>query len=77
MSANSDRPDAAEQTIPSYNGFHAGLSLEQRKSKAYFHMSYNQPPSKSVVNDIMDSHKAYALCFLGGGSSSVYPHYSA
>ena len=24
------------------------------KSKAYFHTSYNQPPSKSVVNDIMD-----------------------
>ena len=49
-----DRPDAAEQTIPSYNGFHAGLSSEQGKSKAYFHMSYNQPPSKSVVNDIME-----------------------
>ncbi len=52
--ANSDHPDAAEQTIPSYNGLHAGLSLEQGKSKAYFHMSYNQPPSKSVVDDIMD-----------------------
>ena len=51
---NGDRPDPAEQTIPSYNGFHAGLNMEQRKGKAYFHMSYNQPPSKSVVNDIMD-----------------------
>ena len=28
--------------------------MEQRKSKAYFDMSYNQPPNKSVVNDIMD-----------------------
>ena len=54
VNTDSDRPDAAEQTIPSYNGFHAGLSPEQGKSKAYFHMSYNQPPSKSVVNDIMD-----------------------
>ncbi|KAJ3603232.1 hypothetical protein NHX12_030974 [Muraenolepis orangiensis] len=24
------------------------------KSKAYFHTSYNQPPNKSVVNDVMD-----------------------
>lgn len=51
---NGDRPDAAEQTIPSYSGFHAGLNMEQRKSKAYFHTSYNQPPNKSVVNDVMD-----------------------
>jgi hypothetical protein len=51
---NGNRPDATEQTIPSYNGFHAGLNVEQGKSKAYFHMSYNQPPSKSVVKDIMD-----------------------
>ncbi|KAJ3580968.1 hypothetical protein NHX12_017231, partial [Muraenolepis orangiensis] len=51
---NGDRPDAAEQTIPSYSGFHAGLNMEQRKSKVYFHTSYNQPPNKSVVNDVMD-----------------------
>ena len=51
---NGDRPIAAEQTIPSYNGFHAGLNMEQGKSKAYFHMSYNQPPNKSVVKNIMD-----------------------
>ena len=25
---NGDRPDAAEQTIPLYNGFHAGLNME-------------------------------------------------
>ena len=54
MNTNCDRPDAPEETIPSYNGFHAGLSSEQGKSKPYFHMSYNQPPSKSVVNDIME-----------------------
>ena len=51
---NGDRPDANEQIIPSYNGFHAGLTAEHGKSKAYFHASYNQPPNKSVVNDIMD-----------------------
>ncbi|KAL8590504.1 hypothetical protein ACOMHN_010940 [Nucella lapillus] len=52
--ANGDRPDAATQAIPSFNGFHAGLKMEQGKSKALFHKSYNQPPNKSVVNDIMD-----------------------
>ena len=51
---NGDRPDAAEQTIPSYNGFYAGLNMELGKSKAYFHTSYNQLPTKSVVKDVMD-----------------------
>ena len=50
VNTNGDRSEAAEQTIPSYNGFHTDLS----SSKAYFYTSYNQPPSKSVVNDIMD-----------------------
>ena len=54
VNTNGDRPEVAEQTISSYNSFHTGLSSELRKSKAYFHMSYNQPPSKSVVNDIMN-----------------------
>jgi hypothetical protein len=69
---NGNRPDAAEQNIPSYNGFHAGLNVEQRKSKAYFHASYNQPPNKSVVNDIMNrlsaiiSMKRMPFAFLVG-----------
>ena len=43
--------DATEQTIPpSYGGFHASLNRKQGKSKTYYiHMSYNQPPNKSVV----------------------------
>ncbi len=48
-----DRHGAAEQSIPSYNGFHVGLNMEQGKSKACFHI-YSQPPNKSVVKDIMD-----------------------
>ena len=32
----------------------ACLNVEQGQSKAYFHTSYNKPPDKSVVNDIMD-----------------------
>lgn len=74
---NGDGPDAAEQTIPSYNGFHSGLNMEQMKSKAYFHMSYNQPPNKSVVNDVMDklstiiATKRMPFAFLVG-DHSVY-----
>ena len=49
-----ERPGAAEQSISSYNGFNAGLDMEQGKSKSYFRMSYSQPPNKSVVKDIMD-----------------------
>ena len=33
---NAEHPDAVEQMIASYNGFHAGLNAEQGKSKAYF-----------------------------------------
>ncbi len=54
VDSNGDRNDATEQTIPSYGGFHASLNGKQGKSKAYFHMSYNQPPNKSVVNAIME-----------------------
>jgi len=53
-----DRPDTADQNIPSYNGFHAGLHImEQGKRKACFHncIFYSQPPNNSVVKDIMDN----------------------
>ena len=50
---NGDRPDIAQQKIPTYNGFQASLRMSQGKCKAYFHMSYNQPPNKSVVNDVL------------------------
>ena len=65
-----DRPDAAEQSIPSYNGFHAGLNMEQRKSKACIHMFYSQPPNKSVVKDnkltIIIATKRMPFTFLMG-----------
>ena len=67
-----DRPDATEQSIPSYIRFHAGLNMEQAKSKACFHMSNSQPPNKSVVNDTMDmstitiASKRMHLAFLVG-----------
>ena len=52
--AKGDRPGAAEQSIPSYNGFHAGLNMEQGKNKANVHRSYSQQSNKSVVKSIMD-----------------------
>ena len=53
---NDDHPAVTELTIPSCSGFHASLNVEHGKSKAYFHMSYNQSPIKSVIklNDIMN-----------------------
>ena len=77
---NGNRPDPGEQTIPSYNDFHADLNMVQKKGKAYFHMLYNQPTSKSVVHDIMEKLSiiiAHALCFLSGGSSCVCSHHPA
>jgi len=50
---NGDCPFVTKQAIPSYGGFHASLNAEHGKSKAYFHMPYNQSPSKSVINDTM------------------------
>ena len=43
----SDRPDAAEQSIPSYNQFHGGLNMEQGKSKACsICLTVNRPTSQ-------------------------------
>ena len=66
--------------LTTYNDFHACLNMVQKKGKAYFHMSYSQPPSKSVVDDIMEKLSiiiAHALCFLSGGSSCVCSHHPA
>ena len=52
--ANGDRPYVSEQKIPSFNGFQATISSEQGKSKAHYYLSYNQPPTKPVVKDVMD-----------------------
>ena len=70
---NGDRRDIAQQKIPAYNGFQTSLKMSQGKSKAYFHMSYNQPPNKSVVNDVMHklsviiTAKNMPFAFLAGG----------
>ena len=54
--ANEDgvRPDPSEQNIPSFNGFQASLHNKQSATKAYFHKSYDQPPNKTVMRDIMN-----------------------
>ena len=53
ISAEGIRPAPSEQKIPSFNGFQATLHAKQDKSKAYYHKSYDQPPNKAVINDIM------------------------
>ena len=45
LACGGDCPAVTKQTIPSYSGFYASLNVEHKKSKAYFHMSYNQSPS--------------------------------
>ena len=48
------------------------LNMPHGKGKAYFQMSYNQPPNKSVVNDVMDklsiiiTNKHMPFAFLTG-----------
>ena len=69
---NGDCPFVGEQTIPSYSGFHASLNVEQEMSKTYFHMSYNQSPNKSVINDIMDKlFIIYLLCNVHTSKLSI------
>ena len=76
---NGDFPVVIEQTIPPYGWFCASLNVKQGKSKAYFHMSYNQPHSKSIVNDIMEklsiiiTMKCMPFAFLVG-DHPVYVH---
>ena len=43
------------------NGFQATLHPRIGKSKPYYHKSYDQPPNKTVVRDIMDKQLAIIL----------------
>ena len=48
-----ERPLPAEQKVPAYLGFQSCLNESLKKSKPYFHASYPEPPSKSVIYDVM------------------------
>ena len=48
-----ERPSVENHTVPSYSGFQSCRLPSTRKSKPYYHATYNEPPKKSVMNDIM------------------------
>ena len=48
-----DRPEVDLQGVPAYSGLQACLNPEGDRSKAYYQSTYPEPPSKSVMNDIM------------------------
>ena len=50
---NGTRPPPGEQQVPAYSGAQSCLHPPPNKSKAYYHTTYNEPPSKSVLHDIM------------------------
>ena len=47
------RPAPHEQMVPAYSGAQSCRHPPINKSKPYYHITYNEPPSKSVVFDIM------------------------
>ena len=47
------RPKPEEQTVPGFSGFHASMSNADEKSRAIYHMTYPNPPSKTILNDVM------------------------
>ena len=53
MNANGERPSVEDQNVPSYSGFQSCLLPSTVKSKPYYHVTYNEPPKKSVINDVM------------------------
>ena len=46
------RPPPHEQRVPAYSGAQSCRHPPPNKSKPYYHTTYNEPPSKSVMHDI-------------------------
>jgi hypothetical protein len=47
------RPSPHEQQVPAYSGAQSCRHPPGHKSELYYHTTYNEPPSKSVMHDIM------------------------
>lgn len=47
------RPKPEEQTVPGFSGFHANMSKPDEKSRAIYHMTYLNPPSKTMLYNAM------------------------
>ena len=48
-----ERPPIIDQQVSAYSGTQAFLHSSELRSKAYYQATYPEPPSKSVMNDIM------------------------
>lgn len=51
--ADGTRPKPEDQSIPAFSGFQAKLSPETTKSQAIYHMTYPDPPGKSILYDVL------------------------
>ena len=53
--ANDDlsRPNIEMQTVPGFSGFYAKMSAPVEKSSAVYHMTYTDPPGKTILNGSM------------------------
>ena len=51
--AAGERPAAVDQKVPVFAGLHALISAPVERSKAYYFMTYPEPPKKPVLNDVM------------------------
>ena len=54
---NVERPTPDRQKVPAYSGMQACLNPHSERSKAYYQTTYPEPPTKSVVYDIMIKNK--------------------
>ena len=48
-----ERPAAVDQKVPGFAGLQALISAPIERSKAYYFMTYPEPPKKPVLNDVM------------------------
>ena len=53
VDSNDDRPNVDQQQVPLYSGMQACLNQAGERSKVYYQSTYPEPPSKSVINDII------------------------
>ena len=54
---NGSRPSPEDQKVPGYSGLQSCIKEKVNKSKPYYHTTYNEPPKKSVINDVMSKLK--------------------
>lgn len=49
------RPHPKDQSVPVMPAFHANMSEPDKKSRAIYHMTYPDPPSKTILYDVMSN----------------------